>query len=147
MSLLSSRRAMVLAAFALLLGFSLVAWLAAPAVSAAEIRVSNLVIRSITTNPQTKVATVRGAVTCTGAESVVVFVDVRQTVGRLHTVSAGGEKELNCNGRVNFSLKLRNFEGRLGPGDANVEAFAIACNRNVCFGDDFSRVMRITNAR
>jgi hypothetical protein len=50
MSLLSSRRAMVLAAFALLLGFSLVAWLAAPAVSAAEIRVSNLVIRS---TPQT----------------------------------------------------------------------------------------------
>jgi hypothetical protein len=92
------------------------------------------------------VATARGAVTCTEAESVVVFVDVSQTIGRLHTVVAGGEKELNCNGRVNFSLKLRNFEGRLGPGDANVEAFAIACNRNVCFGDDFTRVMRITNA-
>ena len=51
MSLLIPRRAIVLTAFALLLGFSLVAWLAAPAVSAAEIRVSNLVIRSITTNP------------------------------------------------------------------------------------------------
>jgi hypothetical protein len=147
MSLLSPRRAIVLAAFALLLGFSLVAWLAVPAVSAAEIRVSNLVIKSITTNPQTKVATARGTVRCTGAESVVVFVDVSQTVGRLHTVSAGGEKELNCNGTVNFSLKLRNFEGRLGPGDANVEAFAFACNRNECFGDDFSRVIRITNAQ
>jgi hypothetical protein len=149
MSLLIPRRAIVLAAmavFALLLGFSLVAWLAAPAVSAAEIRVSNLVIRSITTNPQTKVATVRGAVTCTGAESVTVFVDVTQTVGRLHTVSASGNKDLNCDGRVSFSLRLRNEQGRLGPGDANVEAFAIACNRNVCFADDFSRVMRITNA-
>ena len=51
MALLSSRRAIVLAALvalALLLGFSLVASLAAPAVRASEISVSNLVIRSIT---------------------------------------------------------------------------------------------------
>ena len=66
MALLSSRRAIVLAAIAalaLLLGFSLVASLAAPAVRASEISVSNLVISSITLDPKTKVATARGAVT------------------------------------------------------------------------------------
>lgn len=110
------------AALALLLGFSLVASLAAPAVSASETSVRNLVIRSITVDPKTKVATVRGAVTCTGGESVEVFVDVSQTVGRLHTVSAFGDKELDCDGRVRFSLRLRNEEGRLGPGDADVDA-------------------------
>lgn len=96
----------VMAAFALLLVFSLVTALAAGAVSASVPSVRNLVIRSITIDPQTKVATVRGAVTCTGGESVEVFVDVSQTVGRLHTVSASGFKELDCDGRVSFSLRL-----------------------------------------
>jgi hypothetical protein len=60
----------VLAAFALLLVFSLVTALAAGAVSASVPSVRNLVIRSITIDPQTKVATVRGAVTCTGARAL-----------------------------------------------------------------------------
>ena len=136
----------VIAALALLLVFSLVTTLAAGAVSASVPSVRNLVIRSVTIDPQTKVATVRGAVTCTGAESVEVFVDVRQKVGRLYTVSASGAKELDCGGRVSFSLRLRNFEGRLGPGDAEVEATAFTCNEEACFGTDFFRVMRVTNA-
>ena len=151
MALSSSRRAIVLAAMAaalaLLLGFSLVASLAAPAVGASETSVRNLVIRSITLDPVTKVATVRGAVTCTGGESVEVFVDVSQTVGRLHTVSAFGDKELDCDGRVRFSLRLRNEEGRLGPGNADVDAIAFTCGDEACFDTDFSRVMRVTNAR
>jgi hypothetical protein len=150
LALLSSRRAIVLAAMAaalaLMLGFTLVAWLAAPAADASEISVSNLVIRSITLDPKTKVATARGAVTCTGAESVQVFVDVSQTVGRLNTVFATGDKELNCNGRVSFSLRLRNLQGRLGPGDADVNADAFTCVDEGCFGDDFFRVMRVTKA-
>jgi hypothetical protein len=95
--------------------FSLVTALAAGAVSVSVPSVRDLVIRSVTINPQTKVATVRGAVTCTRAESVELFVDVRQAVGRLHTVSASGAKELDCDGRVSFSLRLRNEQGRLGP--------------------------------
>lgn len=136
-----------MAALALVLVFSLVASLAAPAVSASEPSISNLVIRSITVDPQTKVATVKGAVTCTGAESATVFVDVNQTVGRLHTVTARGDKDVNCDGRVHFMLKLTNFEGRLGPGDATVDAFALTCTPDDCFGTDFNRVMRITNAK
>ena len=150
MAMLSSRRAIVLAAMAaalaLLLGYALLASLAAPAAGASEISVSNLVIRSITLDSKTKVATARGAVTCTGAESVQVFVDVSQTVGRLNTVFASGGKELNCDGRVSFSIRLRNLQGRLGPGDADVEAGAFTCTDERCFGDDFFRVIRVTNA-
>jgi hypothetical protein len=134
------------ATFALLLIFSLVAWLEAPAASASVPRVSNLVIRSITVDPQTKVATVKGAVTCTDAKRATVFVDVSQTVGRFHTVRASGDKDVRCDGRVRFTLKLTNFEGRLGPGDATVDALAITCTPHRCFGADFNKVVRITNA-
>jgi hypothetical protein len=82
-----------------------------------------------------------------GADEATVFVDVSQTVGRLHTVTAQGEKDVSCDGRVRFSLRLRNVEGRLGPGDATVDAFAITCTPEVCFGVDFTKVMRVTTAQ
>ena len=72
MAKLSSRRPIMLAAmvaFALLLVFSLVTALAAPAANAVT-SARDLVIKSITIDPQTKVATVRGAVTCTGARAL-----------------------------------------------------------------------------
>jgi hypothetical protein len=98
-------------------------------------------------NPKTKVATVKGAVTCSGGDFLSVDVQVRQTVGRLHTVMANGDKDLACDGRVGFTLRLRNDEGRLGPGDARVDAGAFTCNPDGCTFTDFPRVMRITNAQ
>jgi hypothetical protein len=92
------------------------------------------------------VATVKGAVTCRRGDFLEVDVEVSQTVGRLHTVRADGNKEVACDGRFRFTLRLRNVEGRLGSGDANVEAFAITCNRDGCFGFEINRVMRITTA-
>jgi hypothetical protein len=136
-----------MAAFALLLAFSLVASVAASTASALDPSVRDLVIRSITINPQTKVATARGAVTCTRADTLDVFVDVTQTVGRLHTVRAAGDKGVACDGRVQFKIRLRNLEGRLGPGDARVDAGAFTCTREACFGDDFTRVLRVTTAQ
>jgi hypothetical protein len=137
----------VMAAFALLLAFSFVASLAATSANAVEPSIRNLVIRSVTLNPQTKVATVKGAVTCARGDFLDVDVEVSQTVGRLHTVRAVGGKDLACDGRVSFTLRLRNVEGRLGPGDARVEAFAFTCNPDDCFGTEFNRVMRITTAQ
>jgi hypothetical protein len=145
-----SRRSILLAATAasaLLVALALVASLAASTASAIEPSVRNLVIRSITVDPQTKVATAKGAVTCTGGNEATVFVDVSQTVGRLHTVTASGSKDVACDGRVNFRLRLRNEVGRLGPGDATVEAFALTCTRDECFGTDFAKVLRITTAQ
>jgi hypothetical protein len=135
-----------MAAFALLLAFSLVASLAASTASAAEPSVRDLVIRSVTLNPQTKVTTVKGAVTCRRGDFLSVDVEVSQTVGRLHTVSARGGKDLACDGRTQFTLRLRNVEGRLGPGDATVDAGAFTCNEEGCLFTDITRVMRITNA-
>jgi hypothetical protein len=136
-----------MAAFVLLLTFLLVASLAASTASAAEPSVRNLVIRSVTLNPQTKVATVKGAVTCSRGDFLSVDVEVSQTVGRLHTVRASGDKDLACDGRARFTLRLRNDEGQLGPGDANVDAFAFTCNEEACFGTELTRVMRITTAQ
>jgi hypothetical protein len=135
-----------MAAFALLLAFSLVASLAASSARAADPSVRDLVIRSITLDPKTKVATARGAVTCTGTRSVEVFVEASQTVGRLNTVAALGEKEVRCDGRVRFSVRLRNVDGRLGPGDADVDADAFACGAERCFGDEFFGVLPVTKA-
>jgi hypothetical protein len=98
-------------------------------------------------DPQTKVATVKGGVTCTGANRATVFVDVSQTVGRFHTVRASGDKDVACDDRVRFSLRLSNDEGRLGPGDAEVDSIAFTCTRNECFDDRFIKVIRITNAQ
>ena len=137
----------MLAAFALLLAFSFVASLAASTASAAETSVRNLVIRSVTLNPQTKVTTVKGAVTCSRGDFLSVDVEVSQTVGRLHTVRARGGKDLDCDGRARFTLRLQNDEGRLGPGDADVDASAFTCNPDNCFGTDLTRVMRITNEK
>ena len=125
----------------------LAATLVAPAASASQLRVSDLIIRSITIDPQTKVATAKGAVTCTGARRATVSVEVSQTVGRLHTVYAYGEKRIDCDGRERFSIRLTNYQGRLGPGEATVRAEAFAFTRFDYDFARFSKVMRVTNAQ
>lgn len=141
-----ARRPVVLAmAFALLWSVLAAAFLA-PSASAGEPVVSDLVIRSITIDPQTKLATAKGAVTCTDAKRAGLYVEVSQTVGRFHTVYAYAEKRLECDGRERFSLTLTNAQGRLGPGEAQVRAFAGACTREACDFARFSEVIRVTTA-
>jgi hypothetical protein len=142
----SQRRLVVLAvAFALLWSVLAAAFLA-PSASASEPTVSDLVVRSVTIDPQTKVATVKGAVTCTGANRLYLYIEASQTVGRHHTSYAYVEKRLECDGRERFSFALTNAQGRLGGGEAQVRAFAGACTREGCDTARFSEVMRVTNA-
>jgi hypothetical protein len=109
----------------------------APAASArGGVSVSNLVVSSVTVDPQTKLATARGAVMCTGARRAYVGIEVIQTVGRVHSAQAYGDKRIVCDGRVRFSIGLTNYEGRLGPGDATVNGYAEAFSR---FGYDSAR--------
>lgn len=145
----SSRRlgALVLALAFMLVWGLLAVTLVAPAASASEVNVRDLVIRSITIDPQTKVATAKGAVTCTGARRATVYVEVSQTVGRLHTVYAAGQKRIDCDGRERFSIRLTNYQGRLGPGEATVRAEAFAFARFDYDFARFSKVMRVTNAQ
>ncbi len=142
------RRLVVLAmAFAMLWSVLSAAFLA-PSASASEPVVSDLVVTSITVDPQTKVATVKGAVSCTGANRLYLAVEVSQTVGRLHTVYAYAEdRRSECDGeRQRFSMRLTNYQGRLGAGEAKVRAFAGACTREGCDTARFNEVMRVTNA-
>ena len=109
----------------------------APAASArGGVSVSNLVVSSVTVDPQNKLATARGAVTCTRARRAYVGIEVIQTVGRVHSARAYSEKRIVCDGRVRFSIGLTNYEGRLGPGDATVNGHAEAFSR---FGYDSAR--------
>ena len=139
------RRAILLVGVALFMATS-IAVSALPALAAVP-RVHDMVIRSVTIDPQTKVATARGAVTCTGVARATVFVDVSQTMGRLHTVTAQGDKDIDCDGRVSFSVRLTNVEGRLGAGDARVRADTFTCTQDAFYDDDFKRTIRVTNAQ
>ena len=142
----SPRRLVVLSmAFAMLWSVLAAAFLV-PSASASEPVLSDLVVRSVTIDPQTKVATAKGAVTCTGANRAFLYVEVSQTMGRLHTVYAYAQKRLECDGRERFSLTLTNAQGRLGTGEAQVRAFAQACAREGCDAARFTETMRITNA-
>lgn len=147
MTQVSSRRLFVVLTLAFALLWSLLAaTLVAPAANASEVNVSNLVIKSVTIDPQTKVATARGAVKCTGAGRAYIGVEVSQTVGRLHTVYAFGQKRIDCDGRKSFTIRLTNEQGRLGPGEARVRSYAEAFTRFDYDFARFSKVMRVTNA-
>lgn len=111
------------AAFALVCGL-LAATLAVPAASASKPRVSNMVIRSMTIDPQTMVASAKGAVTCTGTRRAYLWVEVHQGAGPIRTGYAYGQRHIDCDGRKRFSIKLTTARGRLLPGDAKVKAFA-----------------------
>ena len=84
--------------------------------------------------------------TCTRGDFLIVDAEVRQTVGRLHTVRASEFKELACDGRVRYTLRLENDEGRLGPGDATINAGAFSCQQDDCHSIAVKGTVRITNA-
>jgi hypothetical protein len=44
------------------------------------------------------------------------------------------------------SMRLTNYQGRLGAGEAKVRAFTGACTRGGCDTARFNEVMRVTNA-
>jgi hypothetical protein len=138
----------LMAALGMLLSALLSATLASNTANAyGSVKVNNLVVKSVTIDPQTKVATVKGAVTVTGAKRAYVGVEVVQTVGRVHTAYAYGERMIATDGsyRDHFTIKLSNEQGRLGPGDATVRSYSEAYSRN---GGDyayFDRTMQVSN--
>ena len=138
----------LMAALGLLLSALAYVTLATPANAYGSVKVSNLVVKSVTIDPQTKVATVRGAVTVTGAKRAYVGVEVGQTVGRVHTAYAYGEKIIATDGsyRDTFTIKLSNEQGRLGPGDATVRSYSEAGSRNGYDWANFAKTMQVSNA-
>jgi len=110
--------------------------------------VRNLTITSITIDPQTKVVTVKGTITCS-EETTFAFVgaEVSQVVGRLHTVRGFDFERLRpCEGRTSFTLRIRADDGRFAPGEANVLLIAQGCSREFerCDTDRLSGPVRLT---
>jgi hypothetical protein len=99
----------------------------APAASARGVWVHELLIKSVSLDPKTKVATASGRISCTGARWARVSVKVRQEVGALPPVYAYGSKRMPCERRHSFEIKLRSAEGSLSPVKAvRVKAKAVA---------------------
>ena len=153
MAIAKSRRRLgalaLMAALGMLLGALLSVTLASTTANAfGSVKVSNLVVKSVSVDPQTKVATVKGAVTVTGAKRAYVGVEVVQTVGRVHTTYAYGEKTIATDGsyRDTFTIKLSNEQGRLGPGDATVRSYSEAGSRHGWDYAYFAKTMRVSNA-
>jgi len=152
MALLKPQRLVVLAVMAALtmaISALLFVTLAAPSASAfGSVHVSNLVVKSVTIDQQTKVATAKGAVTVTGAKRAYVGVQVIQTVGRVHSARAFGEKMITTDDsyRDHFTIKLINEQGRLGPGDANVRSYSEAYTRNGYDWANFTKTMQVSQA-
>ena len=139
----------LMAAVGMLLSALVSVTLASPTANAyGTVKVSNLVVKSVTIDPQTKVATVKGAVTVTGAKRAYVGVEVVQTVGRVHTTYAYGEKMIATDGsyRDPFTIKLSNEQGRLGSGDATVRSYSEAGSRHGWDYAYFTKTMRVSNA-
>jgi hypothetical protein len=102
--------ALALASFWILLAIS-----TAPVANARGIWVRDLYVRSVTLDPETKVATASGRISCTGAKWARVSVEIRQEFGELPPVYADGSKRMPCEKRRNFELKLKSSEGMLSP--------------------------------
>lgn len=118
---------------ALVAALAIVAVAPAFAATDKEDLVRNLDFTSTTIDPQTKVATLKGTVTCASeANRVFVAAELSQVVGRLHTVSGFGQARLSCDGRTNFTLRVSADEGRFAPGEATLRGFA-----GTCIGGEF----------
>lgn len=118
----------VVATAALMAALAVVAVAPAFAETATEDLVRNFTITSTTIDPQTKVVTVKGPVTCAPeVNRVFVAVELSQVVGRLHTVWGFGQERLSCDGRTAFTLRFSAREGRFAPGEATLRGVAGTC--------------------
>jgi hypothetical protein len=135
----------IVAMAALMAALAVVAIAPAFAATAKEDIVRNFTITSTTIDPQTKVATVKGKVTCASeVNRAFVAVELSQVVGRLHTVRGFGQERLSCDGKTSFTLRFSAEEGRFGPGEATLRGFAGACIGREFEGQcDFDRTGRM----
>jgi hypothetical protein len=105
----------------------------APALAAttSENLLKNLTIASTTVDPEAKMVTVEGTVSCTPKVArAYVAVGLKQTVGSAHKTEAFHEKRLRpCDGRTPFSLQLTAEEQFIIPGKATLRGFAGTCLR------------------
>jgi hypothetical protein len=88
---------------------------------------------------------VTGSVTCSApTRHTDVYVDVRQPVGRLKSVSGGAYESLGpCEGELPFSLFVAPWSGAFKPGTAFISADVSSCIKGACDGATSSVVIKL----
>ena len=109
----------------------------------ADLGLDAITISTNTVQPRTGLVTVTGRVECSQDLEAYVWGDVSQVVGRVWTVSGGGDTTVEClaaDGSADFSVSFYAGSGKFVPGRARLEAFADTgyCTEEECFYDDVS---------
>lgn len=101
--------------------------------------------RSGSFNSKTGSATVRGTLTCSGAEfgKNAMDIQISQTVGRF-TLTAAGSTDFICDGSAHpWSTELSTSAGRFSGGKASVSVFVSACGLFLCSNAEVDRVITL----
>jgi hypothetical protein len=97
-------------------------------------------------NSRTGSATIRGTITCTGADEFDkkgIDVQVSQAVGRFKFTGQGAA-EFACDGTSRpWTVEVLSSSGKFGGGKAAVVAHALACNNFGCDEDSVERVVTL----
>jgi hypothetical protein len=93
-----------------------------PSVLAFEVKLD----RVSSFNSKTGEATVRGTATCNQPAWVDLWGNLRQTVGRLFTISGDFWQSFECNGVTPWKATLTPYSGKFAGGRANASVFACA---------------------
>jgi len=85
-------------------------------------------------NNKTGVATISGTYTCTDADSLEAFIDIRQNVGRFAVLGSGSFSESAiCDGEAHpWSATIEPFNGKFAGGKAATITVALACGDFQC---------------
>jgi hypothetical protein len=89
-------------------------------------------------------ATVSGTATCTNAAWASVYLDLRQPLGRLLTISGSGYVNLVCDGASHiWTVEVYPYSGKFAGGKAVVNAYGGACGPLECRSDSDQRTIQL----
>jgi hypothetical protein len=96
-------------------------------------------------DPRTGSATISGTVTCTGeVEFAFLDVELRQTVGRVATITGVSSLDVVCDGTTqSWSVEVFPVSGKFAGGKALSVTFAVACGPLECGTDYDEWIVRL----
>lgn len=93
-------------------------------------------------DPSSGTAWLSGTVTCTGADFVDLFAELRQRAGRA-IITGWGFDFLPCEGETPFMLEIQGQDGLFAGGRADALVDAFACNEDECGFDVVEQEVRL----
>jgi hypothetical protein len=109
----------------------------------ADLGLDAVTISTTSVAGRTGLVSVTGSVSCSQDVSAYVWVDLSQVVGRLYTISGGGDTAVECraaDGSAQFSVSFYAWSGKFAGGQARIQGFAqtYACSGEDCLYDTVS---------